>query len=243
MNGLPYYRAFPRDFIDGTVGMPFELKGAYRIIIDLIYLYGGALPDDARYVSGVLGMSVRKWKSVRQGLLDLGKIHVENEMISNSRADVELEWAITRQEKQAKNARGPRKNKGIQKPRQNHTDTDTDTEETKSVSSVPARKRAAPKTRIKPDALISERMRSAAEQRGLSDAEAEAQFVKFRDWAVAKGQAYADWDAAWRNWLTSPYFAPVLGNVTKLNRMSNDAERLDGYLDEFAARLALQRPG
>lgn len=109
-------------------------------------------------------------------------------------------------------------------------------------SSVKPRKRAVPKTRIPPDALISERMRAVAIERGLSDAEAEAQFAKFRDWAVAKGQVYADWDAAWRNWLTSPYFAPVLGAVHHFPaKRQTDAERLDDYLSELKAGVAVRR--
>jgi len=76
MNGLPYYKAYPRDFIEGTIGMPFEIKCAYRVVLDIIYMQGGKLPDDARYISGVLGCSIRKWKSIRQSLLDLDKLHV-----------------------------------------------------------------------------------------------------------------------------------------------------------------------
>jgi hypothetical protein len=85
-------------------------------------------------------------------------------------------------------------------------------------------------------------MRAAAIGRGLSDAEAEAQFAKFRDWAVAKGQAYVDWDAAWRNWLGCPYFAPVLGNVTHINgRKKSNAERFDDAFNDLTARLSVQR--
>lgn len=108
-------------------------------------------------------------------------------------------------------------------------------EEREAEASLP-RKRGNPKTRISPDALIPQQMRAAAEERGLSDAEAEAQFAKFRDWAVAKGQAYADWGAAWRNWLSSPYYAPVLGAVLPLKpekadgRPSRSDQRLDAFL-------------
>ena len=30
--------------------MTFELKGAYRLVLDLIYMQDGQLPDDARYI-------------------------------------------------------------------------------------------------------------------------------------------------------------------------------------------------
>ena len=128
MNGLPYYKAYPRDFIEGTIGMPFELKATYRLLLDLIYMQGGRLPDDPRYISGLLGCSVRAWNKHRQGLLDMGKIALENGFISNFRADKELESLRTLQEKQAENARGPRKNNNLQKPRQNHTDPEPDKE-------------------------------------------------------------------------------------------------------------------
>ncbi|MBC8717497.1 hypothetical protein [Ochrobactrum sp. Marseille-Q0166] len=42
-------KPYPRDFIEGTIGMSFELKAAYRLVLDLIYMQGGNLPDDARY--------------------------------------------------------------------------------------------------------------------------------------------------------------------------------------------------
>lgn len=146
MNGLPYYKRYPRDFIDGTAGMPFELKGAYSILLDLIYLQGGNLPDDPRYISGLLGVSVRKWKSLRNSLIEIGKIQVSGEFLTNYRAVSELEKLAKYQDKQAENASGPRKNKGLEKPRQSHTESDTDTEE-KDVTNVTSKKpppKAAP---------------------------------------------------------------------------------------------------
>lgn len=122
MNGLPYYKAYPRDFIEGTVGMSFELKGAYRLVLDLIYLRSGELPDDARYISGALGCSVRAWNKYRRALIEAGKIVVDGGIISNFRADKELETLGKLQDKQRENRRGSNKNKGLQKPRSDHTD-------------------------------------------------------------------------------------------------------------------------
>jgi len=115
MNGLPYYKAYPRDFLEGTIGMDFETKGAYRLLLDLIYMQGGRLPDDPRYISGLLGCSVRAWKKYRQILLNLGKIHAENEIISNFRADKELETLGSFQEKQREKASKSRKNNDLTK--------------------------------------------------------------------------------------------------------------------------------
>lgn len=90
MNGLPYYKAYPRDFIEGTVGMAFEVKGAYRIVLDLIYMRGGDLPDDQRYIAGVLGCSVRAWKGYRERLIEAGKIVVVD---GNIHAGIVEAWA------------------------------------------------------------------------------------------------------------------------------------------------------
>lgn len=113
MNGLPYYKAYPRDFIEGTVGMSFEMKAAYRLVLDLIYMQGGRLPDDAGYISGLLGCSIRKWNSLRKALIEAGKLYAENGIIGNFRADNQLETSRKLQEKNAENGRRSNKNNGL----------------------------------------------------------------------------------------------------------------------------------
>jgi len=90
MKGLPYYKAYPRDFMDGTIGMSFELKGAYRLVIDLIYMQAGRLADDERYISGMLGCTIKKWNSLRGQLISMGKITVNGDFLTNARASIEL---------------------------------------------------------------------------------------------------------------------------------------------------------
>ena len=135
MNGLPYYKAYPRDFIEGTIGMPFELKAAYRLVLDLIYMQGGNLPDDARYISGLLGCTLRKWNSLRGELIAMGKIEINGEFLTNKRAVIELETTRKFTEKQSENRSKPNKNKGLKSPPCDHTDTDTDTDNTSSLRS------------------------------------------------------------------------------------------------------------
>jgi uncharacterized protein YdaU (DUF1376 family) len=140
MNGLPYYKAYPRDFIEGTVGMPFELKGAYRIVLDLIYMHGGDLPDDANYIAGILGCTVRQWGFHRKRLLELGKLSVRGAFIASSRADQELFATRSYRDQQSFNGRQPKKTKELAeadasqkpKPKPNHTEPDTDKREAKA---------------------------------------------------------------------------------------------------------------
>lgn len=126
MNGLPYYKRYPRDFVEGTIGMPFEVKAAYGLVLDLIYMQGGNLPDDPRYISGLLGVSVRKWNSLRSALIEADKIQINGEFLTNYRAVSELEITRKFQEQQAENRRGSKKNNNLDKPPSNHTEPDTE---------------------------------------------------------------------------------------------------------------------
>lgn len=134
MNGLPYYKRYPRDFIEGTIGMPFELKVTYSFVLDLIYMQGGNLPDDGRYIAGLLGVSLRKWASLREGLIEAGKIAVSGEFLTNYRAVSELETTAKHSRKQAENRSHPNKTNELQSPTSNHTDTEPDTEKKKPLT-------------------------------------------------------------------------------------------------------------
>lgn len=90
---LPWYRRFPDNFIAGTVGMTLEEKGAYSLILDLMYVRAGPVPDEPRYIAGVCNCSVRKWNAIRQRLIDLGKITSIDGFLSNHRAEEEIEIA------------------------------------------------------------------------------------------------------------------------------------------------------
>jgi uncharacterized protein YdaU (DUF1376 family) len=196
MNGLPYYKAYPRDFIEGTIGMGFELKCAYRFILDLIYLQGGKLPDNDRYLSGLLECSVRKWTSLRAALISAGKIQAVDGHLTNYRAIIELETLAKLQDKQRQNATGSRKNKDLPEPRPSHTEPDTDTEEEKRAT-LSKRERG---TRLPGDFVPEPGIASTL---GLTRAEFAVELPLFRDYWTAKagpGAIKMDWQATWRNW-------------------------------------------
>lgn len=132
MNGLPYYKAYPRDFFEGTIGLDFEAKAAYRLLLDLIYMHGGRLLDDPRFIAGNLGCSVKKWNGLRSAVLGTGKIILSNGYLGNLRADKELDSLQMMRDKQRENGLKPKKNNGIReataKPRLNHTEPEPDTD-------------------------------------------------------------------------------------------------------------------
>jgi uncharacterized protein YdaU (DUF1376 family) len=114
----PWYRRFPDNFIAGTVGLTLEEKGAYSLVLDLMYVRGGPVPDEPRYIAGVCNCSVRKWNAIRDRLISLGKIHVVNGYLTNERAEKEIENAAKDAQERAENG-----SKGGNKTAENRTNT------------------------------------------------------------------------------------------------------------------------
>ncbi len=190
MNGLPYYRAYPRDFIEGTVGMPFEIKGAYRILLDAIYMRAGRLPDDARYIAGILGCSVRAWNRYREVLLDAGKIVIANGMISNSRADKELKSLSSFQEKQRENRSRPNKNKGLSSPPFDHTVPDTDTERKKEEDAADAAPTSSSKYAFEAKNIRLIERHLEDWRKAYPSLRLEAELFALDEWAGTKGKRW-----------------------------------------------------
>ena len=63
------------------------------------------------------------------------------------------------------------------------------------------KKEKAPTRAILPTDTYTEQHRELAKQLGMDVAR---QYADFRSSAKAHGRRYVDWDAAFRNWLTSP---------------------------------------
>ena len=105
-----WYKRSGMDFIHGTMMLTLEEKGAYSLCLDLIYDRGGPIPDDARWLAGVCGVSLRKWSALRQRLLDLGKLTTSGGMLMNVRAASEIASAELQVKKLAESgAKGGRK--------------------------------------------------------------------------------------------------------------------------------------
>lgn len=124
MSSRPWYKRYGADFVHGTLGLTLEEKGAYSLCLDLIYDRGGPIPDDARWLAGVCGVSVRKWNAIRDRLVDVGKLGAEGGFLTNTRAEREIAIAAKTARKlaengskggnkRAENERGARNNNNI----------------------------------------------------------------------------------------------------------------------------------
>lgn len=105
-----WYKRYGMDFIHGTFNLSLEEKGAYSLCLDLIYDRAGPIPDDARWLSGICGVSIRKWNCIRNRLIETGKLVANEGFLSNARADFELVSSQFHARKQAESgAKGGRK--------------------------------------------------------------------------------------------------------------------------------------
>ncbi len=110
MSARPWYKRYGGDFVLGTMSLTLEEKGAYSLCLDLIYDRGGPIPDDARWLSGVCGVSLRKWASLRARLIETGKLTAQDGVLSNKRSDKEIAASTEKTENRAENgAKGGRK--------------------------------------------------------------------------------------------------------------------------------------
>lgn len=150
-----WYRRCGADFIHGTMNLSLEEKGAYSLCLDLIYDRGGPIPDDARWLSGVCGVSIRRWNGIRQRLIDAGKLSNSDGFLMNPRAAHEIVSAELSSKKLSESgAKGGRKraenqfdyNKisDLAQALLKHIREEKSREEEKEKKEVTALKRAAP---------------------------------------------------------------------------------------------------
>lgn len=92
MSARPYHKRYHSDALAGFMALDLEERGAYQTLLDMMYDRGGPLVDNERLLAGYMGCSVRKWRALRDSLIEKRKIHINRDReISNSRVEKELE--------------------------------------------------------------------------------------------------------------------------------------------------------
>lgn len=103
MSANPWHKRYHGDALTGFMSLSLEERGAFQTLLDLIYDRGGPIVDNDRLLAGYLGVSLRKWASLRDMLISKGKIAVEDGHITNARAILELKKSAKTSRKCAEN--------------------------------------------------------------------------------------------------------------------------------------------
>lgn len=104
-----FYKMDPADWDNGTARLTLEEEAAYLRIVNAIHKHRAPVPDVDRVLSGMFRVSTRKARSLRDALIEAGKLTVENGFIWNARARSDLVQrgfvSISRSESGAKGGR------------------------------------------------------------------------------------------------------------------------------------------
>ena len=92
MSGKNHYHfRYHDDALRGYRMLSLEERGAYTTILDLLYSNGDYLQDNERILAAEMGVSTRKYRSLRDALMKKGKIYfVATGLISNRRFEEEI---------------------------------------------------------------------------------------------------------------------------------------------------------
>lgn len=211
---MPLYIA---DYRADTAHLSAAQHGAYLLLI-MHYWTTGGLPDDDGALARIACMTAAEWRKHRPviaALFSPGWKHkrIEFELseaarISEAgRAGGKASAVARRAAKEQRSANDP---PTIVQRSFNETGNDPPTKSQALKQPQPQpQKRASPSTARKGDLPVdfelSEADRRFAFDRGWDDHKLRAELQRFRDHASATGRKQADWHAAWRNWVTSPY--------------------------------------
>jgi uncharacterized protein YdaU (DUF1376 family) len=203
-----WYRREPIKFIDGTMRLSLEEKGAYSLCIDLMHIHGGTIPDDPKWLSGVCGCSVRKWKAIRERLLELGKLDEQNGRLSNFRATLEAEnFAKLSRNLAEHGARGGRQR--AENNAERNKNNGVDKGEASSRKEKKRKEESAPNGAVRASHIPGgwkplENDVAYALEKGIAVNDVESVAENFHEhWSNKSGKAglKINWSTAWQTWV------------------------------------------
>lgn len=239
MSKTPFMPLWVADFTSKTLDLDSKEVGAYMLILMAMWGRDGVLPSDQKKLQRVARCG-RDWPKVWAAIEHY--FTVDGDTISNRRLTEELQKVAAKRAVSSQSGSLGGLAKALKTKKQALANATVSLQqpepepEPEKKTSVFLPKNPKRKSRIGDDAEVSEGMRRAAEKRGHSQQEAEAQFQKFKNDALAKGKTFVEWDRAFVTWLDSEYFKPITTQQGgKLDGQAADRARRAG--ERYAERL------
>ena len=102
----PYHFRFHDDALRGTFRLNLEQRGALITLLDLMYSAGGYLEECERRLAAEMGVSTRKYRSLRDQLIKCGKLfYICEGYLANHRVEEEIQRRTKRSIAAAENGR------------------------------------------------------------------------------------------------------------------------------------------
>jgi len=100
---FPFFKFYPRDWLESTRHMTLEERGAYIDVICILMEMEGHLANDDDWMRHQLHIPKQRWRKMKGKLLDHEKIRIEDGCIVNDRCVKELADLMGKREQNSKN--------------------------------------------------------------------------------------------------------------------------------------------
>ncbi|MGX9980682.1 DUF1376 domain-containing protein [Methylobacterium fujisawaense] len=217
MSSFPHLPLFTDAFIADTGHLSAQETGAYLMLLMMAWrLPDCRLPNDDNKLAPWARVDRRTWLRIKPKVMEYWTL--ADGFWSQKRLSKERDVVSKRAEVARKNGeQGGRpkslKNNEAENPAGSSWVTQQKAPipipiptEHSEVSPLRVRtaKRAKAKTRIEQDTQPDERHLADARERQVGGDELRTEWRRFRDYHLKEASTFADWHAAWRNWLDSP---------------------------------------
>lgn len=221
MSETPFIKFYPGDFLGGVGGLSPTERGVYITMLCLIWDNDGPVDYDEARLARRCGAPKAAFKKAIEALIDLGKLFYDGGKLTNERAEKTLMDRRNRI-KNAYDAANSRWGAQKEKSEQNQCENDAEAfpeqcaEDAKPEARSQIEKEepdgSSKKPRDPPEKhrravslpegwVPSEKNILDAQSRNFTDEEIRHEAERFRDYHLAKGTTFKDWDAGWRTWL------------------------------------------
>ncbi len=101
---FPYFKFYPRDWLEATRDLTLEQRGAYIDLICIIMEMEGHLADNDKWIAHQMHVTARKWRSLKTDLVAHEKITINDGQIVNERCVKELDALLNQRRNIAESA-------------------------------------------------------------------------------------------------------------------------------------------
>ena len=103
MGKMPMQQWYPDTHIADTANLTLEEQGAYRLLMDNMWIKGGSIRNDDKEIARMLRISVKRWQKIRLKLADY--LIIELGIISQKRIRKDYKEACEKSKKNTENGK------------------------------------------------------------------------------------------------------------------------------------------
>jgi uncharacterized protein YdaU (DUF1376 family) len=99
MSERPFMQLYVSDYLGDTRHLSCEQHGAYLLLLMTMWNADGSLPDDDAKLARIVGLSVKKWRTIRPEIM--GFFTIADGVISHNRLTKEIQKSASKSESRA----------------------------------------------------------------------------------------------------------------------------------------------